>query len=38
MDKTAVVHLHNEILLGHQKKEILTICGSMDRPGDYHAK
>ena len=31
--KKAVVHLHNRILLGHEKEETLTICNSMNELG-----
>ena len=37
MGKKAVVHLHNGILLGHQKGN-LTFYDGMDGPGDYYAK
>ena len=30
MDKTAMGHLHNGILLGHNKEENFTLCNSMD--------
>ena len=40
-----MAHLHNGILLGHMKKERkkerkgnLTICDSMDGPGEHYAK
>ena len=33
VDKTTMGHLHNEILFGY-KKENLTICNSMDGPGE----
>ena len=38
VDKKAVVHLHNGILLGHKKEWNLTICGHMDGPKGYYAK
>ena len=34
VDKTTMGHLHNGILSSHQKEK-LTICNSMDGPGDY---
>ena len=36
-DKRAVVHLHNGVLLGHQKERDLTIC-NMDGPRRYYSK
>ena len=33
LDKEGVVHIHNEILLGHNKEWNLTISKSMDGPG-----
>ena len=30
-------HLHNRILLGHKKEENLTLCNSMDGPGEHYA-
>ena len=36
--KKAVLHLHNGILCGHKKEGNVTLCNSMDRPGDHHAK
>ena len=38
IDKKAVVHLHNEILLSHKKEENFTGFDSMDGPGKYYAK
>lgn len=38
VDKTAVVHLHNETVLGCKKEGNLTFCASMEGPGDYDAK
>ena len=38
MDKEAVVHSHNGILLGHKKEWNLTICNSMGRPRRYYAQ
>ena len=37
VDKTTLGHLHNGILFSH-KKENLTICNSMDGPGEHYAK
>ena len=36
-DKTTMGCLHNGILLSH-KKENLTLCNSIDGPGEHHAK
>ena len=33
MDKQDVVHIHNEILLSHKKKEILPFAAWMDLEG-----
>ena len=38
VDKTTMVHLHHEILLGHKKEENVTLCNSMDGPGEHYAK
>ena len=38
VDKKAVVHLHNGILLSHKKEWNLTICDSMDGPRVYYAQ
>ena len=35
VNKKAVVHLHNGILLIYKKEGNLTFCDSMDRPGEY---
>ena len=37
-DKTMMGHLHNGILLGYKKEENVTLCDSMDGPGEHHAK
>ena len=37
-DKHAVVHLHDGILHGCKKEVTLTLCDSMDVPGDYYAR
>ena len=33
-----MVHLHNRVLLGHKKEGNLSLCGSMDGPGEHYAK
>ena len=38
VDKKAVVYLHNGVLLDCKKQGILTLCDSMDGPGEYCAK
>ena len=38
VDKTAIVYLHNRILLGHKKEGNLTLCNSLGGPGEYYAK
>ena len=38
MDKTAMVYLYNEILLGSKKEVKFTLCDSMNRPGKHSAK
>ena len=38
MDKIAIVHLHNGILLGCKKEENFTLYDSMDGPGEHYAK
>ena len=38
VDTKAVVHLHNGILLSHKKEGNLTLCDSMDGPGECYAK
>ena len=37
VDKKVVVRIHNGILLGHKKKEIVTICDDIDGPRGYYA-
>ena len=37
VNKTAMVYLHNGILLGH-KEETFTLCNSMGGPGEHYAK
>ena len=36
--KKAVVHLHSGILLGYKKEGNLTLCDSMDGPGEYYPR
>ena len=38
VDKTAIVHLHNGILLGCKKEENFTLCDFMYGPVKYYAK
>ena len=38
MDKKAVVHLCNGILLSHKKEGNVTFCDTMDGPEEYYAK
>ena len=38
VDKKAVIHLHNEILLSREKEGNLTLCNSMDGLGKHCAK
>ena len=38
VDKKAVVHLHNILLLSHKKEGNLTLCDSMNGPREYYAK
>ena len=38
MDKKAVVHLHNGILISHEEERNLTFWGIMDGPRGYYAK
>ena len=38
VDKTTRGHLHNGILLGHNKEEKFTLCDSMYGPGEHYAK
>ena len=33
-----MVHVHNEILLSHEKEWTNAICSNMDGPGGYHTK
>ena len=36
--KTAMVHLHNDIVLSHKNEENFTLFDNMDGPGEYYAK
>ena len=36
--KKAVVHLHNRILPSSKKEETISLCDSMDGPGEYYNK
>ena len=36
MDKEAVVHLQNGMLLSREKEWDAAICSNKDGPGDYH--
>ena len=38
MDKEAVVHSQNGILLGHEKGWDAAICSYKDAPRDYHTE
>ena len=38
VDKTTMVHIHNEILVSHKIEENFTLCNSMDGPGEHYAK
>ena len=38
MDKKAVVHLRNGILLGYKNVGNLTFCDSVNGPGEYYVK
>ena len=38
MDKTLMGHLHNGILLSHKKEEGLTLCNSMNGPGEHYGQ
>ena len=38
MDKEAVVHTYNRILLSHKIEHKNAICSNMDGPGDDHTK
>ena len=36
VNKEDVVHIHNGILLSHEKERNNAICSKMDRPRNYH--
>ena len=36
--KKAVIHLYNKILLSYKKEGNLTLCDSVDGPGQHYAK
>ena len=38
MDEAGVVHIYNEILLGHKEEQNNTTCGDMDGPKNYHTE
>jgi len=38
VDPEDVVHIHNGILLSHQKERNTSIFSNMDGPRNYHAK
>ena len=38
MDKEDVVHMHNGILLSHEKEQNWVICRDVNGPRDYHTK
>ena len=38
VDKTLMIHLHNRILLNHEKRKYSILCDSMDGPGEHYAK
>ena len=38
VDKKAVVHLHHGILHGRKTEGNLSICESIDEPGEHYAK
>ena len=38
VDQENVVHIHNGILLSHQKEQNTSIFSNMDGPRNYHAK
>ena len=37
VNKKVVIHIYNEILLGHKKALNLTICDSVDMPKKYYS-
>ena len=38
MAKEDAVHIHNGILLSHNKEQNNAICNNMDGPRDYHTE
>ena len=38
LDKEEVVHIHNGILLSHEREWNNAICSNMDGLRDYHTK
>ena len=38
MDKEAVVHIHNEILLSHKKEHIQVSSNEVDEPRTYYTE
>ena len=38
LGKKDVVHINNELLLGHKIKRNNAICSNIDVPRDYHTK
>ena len=38
LDKEDVVHIHNGILLDHEKEQNVGICSNIDGLGGYYAK
>ena len=38
MDKKAVAHIHNGILLSHEKECILISSNEVDEPGAYYSE
>ena len=38
MDKEAVVHIHNRILLGHKKEHIWASSNEVDEPRAYYTE
>ena len=37
LDKDDVVHIYYGTLLSHKKEENVTLCNSMDGPGEHYA-
>ena len=38
MDKKAVVHIHNGVLLSHQKEYVLISSNEVDETGAYYTE